>query len=249
MGQHLPMTQPPPAPQQPTTAPQSAKTRILTVEDDERIRTAVRLALEEEGWEVAETASGEEALESFGTHGADVVLIDIMLPGIDGFEVCRSIRRLGDVPIIMVTARSDSHDVVAGLEAGADDYLRKPFDPKELSARIRALLRRTRHDEARPTRIEVGGLEILADEGVVRHEGADVHLTRTEFRLLVELATAEGRVLSREDLLEKVWGYDYFGDGRLVDVHVRRLRTKVEPDPANPRYVVTVRGMGFKLQA
>ena len=249
MGQHLPMTQPPPAPQQPTTAPQSAKTRILTVEDDERIRTAVRLALEEEGWEVAETASGEEALESFGTHGADVVLIDIMLPGIDGFEVCRSIRRLGDVPIIMVTARSDSHDVVAGLEAGADDYLRKPFDPKELSARIRALLRRTRHDEARPTRIEVGGLEILADEGVVRHEGADVHLTRTEFRLLVELATAEGRVLSREDLLEKVWGYDYFGDGRLVDVHVRRLRTKVEPDPASPRYVVTVRGMGYKLQA
>jgi len=243
------MTQPPPAPQQPTTAPQSAKTRILTVEDDERIRTAVRLALEEEGWEVAETASGEEALESFGTHGADVVLIDIMLPGIDGFEVCRSIRRLGDVPIIMVTARSDSHDVVAGLEAGADDYLRKPFDPKELSARIRALLRRTRHDEARPTRIEVGGLEILADEGVVRHEGADVHLTRTEFRLLVELATAEGRVLSREDLLEKVWGYDYFGDGRLVDVHVRRLRTKVEPDPASPRYVVTVRGMGYKLQA
>ena len=249
MGQHLPMTQPPPAPQQPTTTPQSAKTRILTVEDDERIRTAVRLALEEEGWEVAETASGEEALESFGTHGADVVLIDIMLPGIDGFEVCRSIRRLGDVPIIMVTARSDSHDVVAGLEAGADDYLRKPFDPKELSARIRALLRRTRHDEARPTRIEVGGLEILADEGVVRHEGADVHLTRTEFRLLVELATAEGRVLSREDLLEKVWGYDYFGDGRLVDVHVRRLRTKVEPDPASPRYVVTVRGMGYKLQA
>jgi len=243
------MTQPPPAPQQPTTTPQSAKTRILTVEDDERIRTAVRLALEEEGWEVAETASGEEALESFGTHGADVVLIDIMLPGIDGFEVCRSIRRLGDVPIIMVTARSDSHDVVAGLEAGADDYLRKPFDPKELSARIRALLRRTRHDEARPTRIEVGGLEILADEGVVRHEGADVHLTRTEFRLLVELATAEGRVLSREDLLEKVWGYDYFGDGRLVDVHVRRLRTKVEPDPASPRYVVTVRGMGYKLQA
>ncbi len=249
MGQHLPMTQPPPASQQPTTAPQSVKTRILTVEDDERIRTAVRLALEEEGWEVAETASGEEALESFGAQGADVVLIDIMLPGIDGFEVCRSVRRLGDVPIIMVTARSDSHDVVAGLEAGADDYLRKPFDPKELSARIRALLRRTRHDEARPTRIELGGLEILADEGVVRHEGADLHLTRTEFRLLVELAAAEGRVLSREDLLEKVWGYDYFGDGRLVDVHVRRLRTKVEPDPANPRYVVTVRGMGYKLQA
>ena len=206
-------------------------TRILTVEDDERIRTAVRMALEEEGWDVEETASGEAALDAFNRTPADVVLIDIMLPGIDGFEVCRSIRRLGDVPIVMVTARSDSHDVVAGLEAGADDYLRKPFDPKELSARIRALLRRTR-----------------PDEGVVRQNGTEVHLTRTEFRLLVELASSSGRVLSREDLLERVWGYDYFGDGRLVDVHVRRLRTKIEPDAANPRYVVTVRGMGYKLQ-
>ncbi len=223
-------------------------TRILTVEDDERIRTAVRLALEEEGWDVEETASGEEALEAFTRQPADVVLIDIMLPGIDGFEVCRNIRRLGDVPIVMVTARSDSHDVVAGLEAGADDYLRKPFDPKELSARIRALLRRVRTDDGPPTRIQVGQLEVLPEEGVVRHAGDDVHLTRTEFRLLVELAAADGRVLSREDLLEKVWGYDYFGDGRLVDVHVRRLRTKIEPDPANPRYVMTVRGMGYKLQ-
>ena len=176
-----------------------------------------------------------------------MVLIDIMLPGIDGFEVCRNIRRLGDVPIVMVTARSDSHDVVAGLEAGADDYLRKPFDPKELSARIRALLRRARTDDSPPSRIQVGQLEVLPEEGVVRHAGGDIHLTRTEFRLLVELASADGRVLSREDLLEKVWGYDYFGDGRLVDVHVRRLRTKIEPDPANPRYVMTVRGMGYKL--
>ena len=221
--------------------------RILTVEDDERIRTAVRLALEEEGWDVEETASGEEALEAFIRQPADVVLIDIMLPGINGFEVCRNIRRLGDVPIVMVTARSDSHDVVAGLEAGADDYLRKPFDPKELSARIRALLRRARTDDPPPSRIQVGQLEVLPEEGVVRHAGDDIHLTRTEFRLLVELASAEGRVLSREDLLEKIWGYDYFGDGRLVDVHVRRLRTKIEPDPANPRYVMTVRGMGYKL--
>ena len=223
-------------------------TRILTVEDDERIRTAVRMALEEEGWDVEETASGEEALDAFSRRPADVVLIDIMLPGIDGFEVCRNIRRLGDVPIVMVTARSDSHDVVAGLEAGADDYLRKPFDPKELSARIRALLRRARTDDAHPYRIHVGDLEVIPEEGVVRHGGGEVHLTRTEFRLLVELATADGRVLSREDLLERVWGYDYFGDGRLVDVHVRRLRTKVEPDPANPRYVTTVRGMGYKFQ-
>ena len=221
--------------------------RILTVEDDERIRTAVSLALEEEGWEVKETANGEDALVAFAQDPSDVVLIDIMLPGIDGFEVCRRIRRLGDVPIVMVTARSDSHDVVAGLEAGADDYLRKPFDPKELSARVRALLRRSRPSES-SAQMVVGQLEVIPDEGVVRLAGDEVHLTRTEFRLLVELASSPGKVMSREDLLERVWARDYFDDERLVDVHVRRLRTKIEPDPANPRYVVTVRGMGYKLQ-
>ena len=222
--------------------------RILTVEDDERIRTAVTLALEEEGWEVKETANGEDALVAFAQNPSDVVLIDIMLPGIDGFEVCRRIRRLGDVPIVMVTARSDSHDVVAGLEAGADDYLRKPFDPKELSARVRALLRRSRPSGS-PAQMVVDQLEIIPDEGVVRLAGDEVHLTRTEFRLLVEWASSPGKVMSREDLLERVWARDYFDDERLVDVHVRRLRTKIEPDPANPRYVVTVRGMGYKLQA
>jgi len=222
--------------------------RILTVEDDERIRTAVSLALEEEGWEVEEAANGEDALVAFAQNPSDVVLIDIMLPGIDGFEVCRRIRRLGDVPIVMVTARSDSHDVVAGLEAGADDYLRKPFDPKELSARVRALLRRSRPSGS-PAKMVVDQLEVIPDEGVVRLAGDEVHLTRTEFRLLVELASSPGKVMSREDLLERVWARDYFDDERLVDVHVRRLRTKIEPDPANPRYVVTVRGMGYKLQA
>ena len=222
--------------------------RILTVEDDERIRTAVSLALEEEGWEVEEAANGEDALVAFAQNPSDVVLIDIMLPGIDGFEVCRRIRRLGDVPIVMVTARSDSHDVVAGLEAGADDYLRKPFDPKELSARVRALLRRSRPSGS-PAQMVVDQLEVIPDEGVVRLAGDEVHLTRTEFRLLVELASSPGKVMSREDLLERVWARDYFDDERLVDVHVRRLRTKIEPDPANPRYVVTVRGMGYKLQA
>jgi len=221
--------------------------RILTVEDDERIRTAVSLALQEEGWEVEETSNGEDALASFSRQPSDVVLIDIMLPGIDGFEVCRKIRRLGDVPIVMVTARADSHDVVAGLEAGADDYLRKPFDPKELSARVRALLRRSK-TIGTTTNFLFDQLEIIADEGMVRVNGKEVHLTRTEFKLLIELATNSGKVLSREDLLERVWGYDYFGDSRLVDVHVRRLRTKVEMDPANPKYVVTVRGMGYKLQ-
>ena len=222
--------------------------RILTVEDDERIRTAVSLALEEEGWEVNEAANGEDALVAFAQNPSDVVLIDIMLPGIDGFEVCRRIRRLGDVPIVMVTARSDSHDVVAGLEAGADDYLRKPFDPKELSARVRALLRRSRPSGS-PAQMVIDQLEVIPDEGVVRLAGEEVHLTRTEFRLLVELASNLGKVISREDLLERVWERDYFDDERLVDVHVRRLRTKIEPEPANPRYVLTVRGMGYKLQA
>ncbi|MSW92355.1 MAG: response regulator [Actinobacteria bacterium] len=224
-------------------------TRILTVEDDERIRTAVKLALEDEGWQVTEASSGEDALGTFTREPADVVLIDIMLPGIDGFEVCRSIRRISDVPIIMVTARADTHDVVAGLEAGADDYLTKPFAPKELSARIRALLRRVRTSDPGMSRLVFGDLEIVPDEGVVRRAGEELHLTKTEFRLLVELGTNPGRVLSREVLLERVWGYGYFGDGRLVDVHVRRLRTKVERDPANPRHVVTVRGLGYKLQS
>ena len=223
-------------------------TRILSVEDDERIRTAVRLALEDEGWTVAEAENGEDALVAFAQNPADVVLIDIMLPDIDGFEVCRAIRRTSDVPIVMVTARDDTHDVVAGLEAGADDYLTKPFAPKELSARIRALLRRTRSTDNANPHLRFGDLEIVPDEGVVKRSGEEVHLTKTEFKLLVELASSPGKVFSRETLLDKVWGYDYFADGRLVDVHVRRLRTKVEADPANPRHVVTVRGLGYKLQ-
>lgn len=223
-------------------------TRILTVEDDERIRTAVKLALEDEGWKVDEAETGEDALERFSQSPTDVVLIDIMLPGVDGFEVCRSIRRMSDVPIIMVTARDDTHDIVAGLEAGADDYLTKPFQPKELSARIRALLRRVRTTDSGATHLRFGDLEIVPEEGVVRQGGDEVHLTKTEFRLLLELANSPGRVLSREVLLERVWGHGYFADGRLVDVHIRRLRTKVEADPANPRHVVTVRGLGYKLQ-
>ena len=223
-------------------------TKILVVEDDERIRTAVRLALEKEGWEVFEAASGEEALEIFQNQICDIVLIDIMLPGIDGFEVCRAVRRISDLPIVMVTARDDTHDVVAGLEAGADDYLTKPFAPKELSARIRALLRRVRIPTPDLSTLEFGDLKILPDQGQIIVNGKTIHLTRTEFQLLVELASVPGRVFSREELLERVWGKDYFGDGRLVDVHVRRLRKKIEPEDAKPRYVVTVRGFGYKLK-
>src|SRR6202142_4028689 len=220
--------------------------RILVVEDDERIRSSMRLALEGEGYDVSDVASGEEALDVFADSPPDVALIDIMLPGMDGFECCRALRRQSAVPIIIVTARNDTHDVVAGLEAGADDYVTKPFVAKELAARIRALLRRSRSVDATEV-LSFGDVEVLPDEGTVRRAGAEVHCTRTEFRLLCELATNPGKVLSREQLLDRVWGYDYFGDGRLVDVHIRRLRTKIEADPANPRHILTVRGMGYKL--
>jgi DNA-binding response OmpR family regulator len=225
--------------------------RILLVEDDERIRTSMRLALEDEGYELTEAASGEEALEIIGetapAHAFDLLIIDIMLPGMDGFDCCREIRRHSATPIIMVTARTDTHDVVAGLEAGADDYVVKPFAPKELAARIRANLRRVRSADGPVSSLTFGDLEILPEAGEVRQRGEEVHLTRTEFLLLCELAMNAGRVLTREQLLERVWSYGYFGDGRLVDVHIRRLRTKVEPDPANPRHVLTVRGLGYKL--
>ncbi|SRR5579884_254542 len=226
-----------------------AVSRILIVEDDERIRSSMRLALEDEGYEVDDVANGEDAVGRFAEDRFELALIDLMLPGIDGFETCRTLRRQSTVPIIMVTARSDTHDVVAGLEAGADDYVTKPFVSKELAARIRALLRRVRTDESspEPSRLAFGEVEIEPEAGVVRRGGEGVHLTRTEFRLLCELARNPGKVLSREHLLEQVWGYDYFGDGRLVDVHIRRLRTKVEEDPATPRYILTVRGMGYKL--
>ena len=216
------------------------------VEDDHRIRASLRLALEDEDYEVEEADSGETALERFAEQAPAVVLIDVMLQGIDGFETCRQLRRVSTVPVVMVTARTDTHDVVAGLEAGADDYVTKPFVAKELSARIRALLRRARATDE-PSLVQFGDVELRPDEGIVRREGAEVHCTRTEFRLLCELAANPGKVLSREQLLDRVWGYDYFGDGRLVDVHVRRLRTKIEPDPANPRHILTVRGLGYKL--
>jgi DNA-binding response OmpR family regulator len=222
--------------------------RILIIEDDERIRSATRLALEDEGHEVAEAASGEEALELFAASPADVVLIDVMLPGVDGFEVCRVIRRTSDVPIVMLTARTETHDVVEGLEAGADDYVTKPFVARELAARIRALLRRVRINEQGPSVLAFDGLEVSPEAGTVQRDGDDIHLTKTEFKLLCELAANPNKVLSREQLLDRVWGYGYFGDGRLVDVHVRRLRAKIEPDAADPRFVVTVRGLGYKLQ-
>jgi DNA-binding response OmpR family regulator len=222
--------------------------RILIVEDDARIRLSLQLVLEDEGHTVELAECAEAALDALPRRPADVVLIDLMLPGMDGFELCRRLRSESGVPILILTARSDSHDVVAGLEAGADDYMVKPAVPKELSARIRALLRRATRSESGPRRPVFGDIEVAPDAGTVRVAGVEVSLTKTEFKLLCELAQHPGRLLTREMLLDKVWGYGYFGDGRLVDVHIRRLRTKVEKDPTHPRHIVTVRGLGYKLE-
>lgn len=230
-------------------------TQLMIVEDDDRVRSALRLAMEDEGYEVAEAEAAETALRHLRERGApDVMIIDLMLGGMDGFTCIREIRRDHDVPIIVVSARDDTHDVVAALEAGADDFVTKPFAVKEITARMRALRRRagltaerdTPHDillDADPAR----RLVLSPERGTVRRAGEELHLTLTEFRLLCELADTPGRVLSRAALLERVWDRGFFGDERIVDVHLRRLRTKIERDPSDPRLVVTVRGLGYRL--
>ncbi|MEV6367900.1 response regulator transcription factor [Micromonospora musae] len=222
-------------------------TAVLVIEDDDRIRLALLLALEEEGYRAYGAATAEEGLRRQRTDPAENVLVDLMLPGIDGFECIRQLRRDDDVPIVVVSARDDTHDIVAALEAGADDYVVKPVAIKELSARLRALRRRGRTGAAPVSSHVFGDLEVSPEAGEVRRAGQAVPVTRTEFRLLCELAEHVGRVLSRRQLLQRVWGYDT-GDERLVDVHVGRLRQKIEDDPANPRHLVTLRGLGYKLQ-
>ena len=227
---------------------------LLFIEDDDQIRLALRLALEDEGYEVREAASGREGLHMFEDAEPELVLLDLRLPDISGFEVCRQLRSSSIVPIIIVTAQTDTYDMVAGLEAGADDYVTKPVVPKELAARIRAHLRRVQLHETNPAssvgheRLVFGDLELIPEEGKVVKAGEEVHLTKTEFRLLCEFADHVGMVLSRDQLLERVWGYEYLGDSRLVDAHVRRLRVKIEDHPDEPRLIVTVRGIGYRLQ-
>lgn len=220
--------------------------RVLVVEDDETVRTLLRMLLEDDGLAVTEASSGTQAVERFDRSTFELVLLDLRLPGINGFEVCRHIRRSSEVPIIMVTAQQDSHDIVAGLELGADDYVTKPFNDRELLARIRVQLRR-KGGAAPGERLVVGPLEVSPEEGIVKLAGELVSLTRTEFQLLCHLARNPNRVWSRDQLLQHVWGYEHTGDGRVVDTHVARLRVKIEVDPANPRLVQTVRGLGYKM--
>jgi len=222
--------------------------KVLLVEDDHTVRALVRLLLEDEGLTVVEASTGLQAVERFATEHVDLVLLDVRLPGLSGFDVCRQLRRTSAVPIIMVTAQQDSHDVVAGLELGADDYVTKPFNDRELMARVRAQLRR--RQGAVGTTNEVvssGDLTIKIDEGHVLKAGSRVPLTRIEFRLLCHFATNPNRVWSRSQLLEHVWGYPYDGDGRVVDTHIARLRAKIEDDPTNPLYIETVRGIGYRM--
>jgi DNA-binding response OmpR family regulator len=223
--------------------------RLLLVEDDDDIRAAVRLMLEDEGYDVSDARTGEEGLERFRAGGADLAIVDLLLPGISGLDVVRELRAASALPILIVTAQADSHDVVAGLEAGADDYVTKPFVPKELAARIRAHLRRTQLQVATPSAsvIRVRDLTISPAAGEVQRGGRPITLTKTEFRLLCELADHAGQVITRDQLLERVWGWEYIGEGRLVDTHLYRLRAKVEDDPAHPQTIVTVRGLGYKL--
>ena len=220
--------------------------RILLVEDDPSIREVTAIGLGAAGFEVATAEDGVVGLERFRAESFDLVLLDIMLPRLDGYEVARQIRRSSIVPIVMLTARADTMDVVVGLEAGADDYVRKPFDLPELIARIRAALRRAGSGAGEPTSLRLGSLAIDVAGRTVARDGVDVPLTRTEFDLLLELVRHAGQVLTREALLDRVWGYDYLGDSRLVDVAIQRLRAKVEADPAAPDLIQTVRGAGYK---
>jgi two-component system response regulator MtrA len=220
--------------------------RILLVEDDPSIREVTAIGLTAAGFEVTTASDGLEGLERFRAEPFDLVLLDIMLPRLDGYEVCRQIRRSSTVPVVMLTARSDTMDVVVGLEAGADDYVRKPFDVPELIARVRAALRRAGRLPDETDRLQLGSLVIDVAGRTVTRDQVDIPLTRTEFDLLLELVRHPGQVLTRDVLLDRVWGYDYLGDSRLVDVAIQRLRAKIERDATVPELIATVRGAGYK---
>ncbi len=223
-------------------------TKVLLVEDEESYREATSYMLRKEGFEVVEAADGKDGLVQFERAGADIVLLDLMLPGMSGVEVCRQLRQRSSVPVIMVTARDAEIDKVVGLEIGADDYVTKPFSHRELVARIRAVLRRGGDVDLEADILDAGPIRMDVERHEVTLDGAPVRLALKEFELLELLLRNVGRVLTRGQLIDRVWGNDYFGDTKTLDVHVKRLRAKIEADPANPVLLVTVRGLGYKLE-
>ncbi|MFZ5870761.1 MAG: response regulator [Actinomycetota bacterium] len=224
-------------------------TRILVVEDEESFSDPLSYLLRKEGYDVSVAETGTAALEEFDRSGADLVLLDLMLPGVPGTEVCRQLRARSNVPVIMLTAKDSEIDKVVGLELGADDYVTKPYSSRELVARVRAVLRRrSEPEELLPSTIEAGPVRMDVERHVVTVDGEPIQLPLKEFELLELLLRNVGRVLTRGQLIDRVWGSDYVGDTKTLDVHVKRLRSKIEPDPSNPRYLVTVRGLGYKLE-
>ena len=225
-------------------------TKVLIVEDEESMAEPLAFLLQREGFNTETAANGPDALVAFDRDGADIVLLDVMLPGMSGTEVCKQLRARGAVPVIMVTARDSEIDKVVGLELGADDYITKPYSTRELIARIRAVLRRgTEAEDAGSPILQAGPVRMDIDRHVVSVRGEQAFLPLKEFDLLEYLIRNAGRVLTRGQLIDRVWGSDYVGDTKTLDVHVKRLRAKIEPDPAAPRYLVTVRGLGYKLEA
>ena len=221
---------------------------VLIVEDEESYRDALGFMLAKEGFEVFLAADGEEGLAQFERHGADIVLLDLMMPGLSGTEVCRRLRQRSTVPIIMVTARDAEIDKVVGLELGADDYVTKPFSHRELVARIRAVLRRGQDLVLLPDVVEVNGVRVDVERHQVSVDGVDVRLALREFELLELLVRNAGRVMTRGQLIDRICGSDYVGDTKTLDVHIKRLRSKIEQDPSNPQRLVTVRGLGYKFE-
>ncbi|CCH71297.1 MAG TPA: response regulator transcription factor [Phycicoccus elongatus] len=224
-------------------------TRILVVEDEVSFSDPLSYLLRKEGYDVAVAETGPDALTEFDANGADLVLLDLMLPGLPGVDVCRALRARSNVPVIMLTAKDSEIDKVVGLELGADDYVTKPYSSRELLARIKAVLRRlSEPEELLPTTVEAGPVRMDVERHVVSVGGNQISLPLKEFELLEMLLRNTGRVLTRIQLIDRVWGSDYVGDTKTLDVHVKRLRAKIEPDPGNPRHIVTVRGLGYKFE-
>ena len=223
-------------------------TKILLVEDEESFREGLSFMLSKEGYEVVTADNGNDAVSKFEQHGADLVLLDVMLPGLSGLDVCKKLRTMTKVPIIMLTAKDTELDKVLGLEIGADDYITKPFSSRELLARVKAILRRVGGVEEKTSVLEIGPVRVDTERHLVTVEGVEQSLPLKEFDLLVYLMQNAGRVLTRVQLIDRIWGSDYFGDTKTLDVHVKRIRSRIEKDPANPKFIQTIRGLGYKFE-